>query len=235
MIGIFIEIVLSYFILKYAIKENLSVLGVKLTRYRFILFSVSIVWPVAYYCLFEFSVAALVHNPLKLNPDYTFSAFVNSVVYIIRAVVFEELIFRGALLYILIRKLGNQKAIIISSIAFGVYHWFSWNAFGSPLQMVFIFLSTGSVGYIFALAFAQSKTIYLPLALHFGTNFSTMILFSKNKAIGLQLLIKSFPADPVVPVAVISITVLVIHFSGFQILSYMYLKAIQKRSKPNTI
>lgn len=220
MIGILVELVLSYLILKYFANENLTALGLKLNRHRLFLLAVGFLWPVVFYCIFEFSVSALVHNPYKLNPTYSLSAFVDALLYVLRAVVFEELIFRGAIFYILIKKLGDQKAIVISSVAFGIYHWFSWNAFGNPAQMAMIFLTTASGGYIFALAFSKSRTMYLSSALHFGANCATMILFSRNKAIGTQILVKSFGVDPVVPMAVISIVVLIVHFTGFQLLTF---------------
>lgn len=226
MIGILVELVLSYLILKYFSGEKLSVLGLKLTGVRLMLLTLGFLWPVIYYCIFEFSVAALVHNPFKLNPGYSWSAFWIAFGYVLRAVVFEELIFRGAIFYMLIKKLGDQKAILISSVAFGIYHWFSWNAFGNPAQMAIIFLTTASGGYIFALAFAKSRTMYLPTALHLGANFATMILFSHNKAIGAQLLVKSFVVDPVVPMAVISIFVLIVHFTSFQIMTFWGLRKL---------
>lgn len=231
MIGILVELILSYLLLKYFAGENLSALGLKITRYRLLLLVTSFIWPVVFYCAFEFSVGALVHNPLKLNPEYSFSAFVDALLYVFRAVIFEELIFRGAIFYILIKKLGNQKAVLISSIAFGIYHWFSWNAFGNPAQMAIIFLTTASGGYIFGLAFATSRTMYLSSALHFGANFSTMILFSRNKAIGSHLMVKSLADDPVIPVAVISILVLIVHFTGFQVLTYLGIRFCRSEQK----
>jgi membrane protease YdiL (CAAX protease family) len=226
MIGILVELLLSFLILKYCLLENLEVLGLKPIGARLMLLALGFLWPVLYYCIFEFSVAALVNNPFKLNPGYSWSAFWNAMAYVLRAVVFEELIFRGAIFYVLIKKLGDQKAILISSVAFGIYHWFSWNAFGNPAQMAIIFLTTASGGYIFALAFAKSRTMYLPAALHLGANFATMILFSHNKAIGTQLLVKGFSVDPVVPMAVISIVVLVVHFTGFQVLTFLGLRKL---------
>ncbi|MES2456040.1 MAG: CPBP family intramembrane glutamic endopeptidase [Bacteroidota bacterium] len=226
MIGILVELVLSYLILKYFAGDNFAVLGLKLTKYRLLLLVLGVLWPVVFYSVFEFSVAALVHNPYHLKANYTPTAFIDALLYVFRAVVFEELIFRGAILYVLIKKLGYQKAVLISSIAFGIYHWFSWNAFGNPGQMAIIFFTTASGGYLFALAFAKSRTMYLPAALHFGANFSTMILFSKDKAIGTQLFVKSFAVDPVVPTVLISMSVLIVHYIGFQVFSYLVIRKL---------
>ncbi|HYC84114.1 MAG TPA: CPBP family intramembrane glutamic endopeptidase, partial [Chryseosolibacter sp.] len=85
-----------------------------------------------------------------------------------RSVLTEELVFRGALLIILINRIGIQRAILISASAFGVYHWFSFGIFGNVIPMIFVFIGTGLMGYGFALSFARTQTIWMPTALHLG-------------------------------------------------------------------
>ncbi|MCY7293030.1 MAG: CPBP family intramembrane metalloprotease [Ferruginibacter sp.] len=64
------------------------------------------------------------------------------------SVVIEELIFRCVPLYILIKKLGPSKAIIVSACAFGIYHWFSFGVIGNIPQMVIMFVITGLIGSV---------------------------------------------------------------------------------------
>ena len=97
-----------------------------------------------------------------------------------KSVLTEELIFRGAVLYILIRRLGQPKAIAISAIAFGVYHWFSYGIFGNIVLMVVVFIGTATMGYALALAFAKTRSILMPIGLHFGWNFTLNTIFSKG-------------------------------------------------------
>ena len=92
----------------------------------------------------------------------------------------EELIFRGALLYILIQKLGKLKGIIISSIAFGIYHWFTFEILGSIIPMIVVFIGTGLMGYAFALSFSKTKSIAMPIGLHLGWNFTVNTIFSNG-------------------------------------------------------
>jgi len=106
----------------------------------------------------------------------------------IKSVLFEELIFRGVLLYILIKKLGASTAIIISAIGFGIYHWFSFEVFGDLKQMIIIFLVTGTVGLLYAYAYAKTFSLYIPIALHFGWNATRSVIFS-DLAIGDQLFV----------------------------------------------
>lgn len=100
----------------------------------------------------------------------------------------EELIFRGALLYILIQKIGSRKSILISAIAFGIYHWFSYGVLGNVMAMILVFIGTGLMGSALAWAFSKTKSIVLPIGLHFGWNFIDNTLFS-NGPLGELLLI----------------------------------------------
>jgi len=222
MLGIIIELLLSWLLLKLIVKQNLSALGLRPTGRRIAAFVAGLLWPLLYFCVFEYVVSLLVKNPYRINPDYHLNKFWMENIYLFKSVAFEGLIFRAALLYILIKKIGPQSAVLTSAVAFGIYHWFSWNAFGNPVQMLIVFVTTGMAGYVFALAYEKTQSLYLPFALHFGCDFAEMILFSHDKGMGKQFLIKTFENDPVSPGAVVSIIVLVIHFIGFACLPGYY-------------
>jgi membrane protease YdiL (CAAX protease family) len=226
MLGIIVQLVISYFLLKYFVKQDIEALGLKPNQLRIIQLFLGILWALTYYCLYEFLLGTIVHNPYKINPSYTLVDFMNSVVYLLRTVGYEELMFRGAIFYILIEKIGAQKAVVISACTFGIYHWFTWQVFGNPVQMILVFLTTASGGFLFAMAYRRTGSMYLQFGLHFGCDLATMVIFSKNKTIGLQWLVKSFASDPIVPPAIISVPVLIIHFIGFQLLTYWMLRKI---------
>jgi uncharacterized protein len=115
---------------------------------------------------------------------------------------------------------------LLSAAAFGIYHWFSYNILGNPVQMTIIFLTTGVAGYIFAMAFQRTHSMYLPFGLHFGMDFAMMALFSSPNPKGVQLLLKSFPKDPVSPGSWISALVILLYFLGFPVLTYLGLRRI---------
>jgi uncharacterized protein len=190
MIGAIIELLLSWILLHFIEHRNLSALGFAPTTRRLRLVGLGFLLAAGYMSLFYLVEAALVHAPYHRNPDYTYSSLLKTGWYVFKSVLFEELIFRGALLYILIKRIGPTKAVLLSAIAFGIYHWFTIG-FGKPVQMAYIFLTMGLAGYTFAKAFEKTGTILLPFALHFGLNTAIMILFSKNTGIGPQLLIQA--------------------------------------------
>lgn len=231
MTGIIIEILISWLLLKYIQQEKLNVLGLAPTQVRIRQLLIGLLLPVAYTFLFEFSVAAIVHNPYRINTGYRLIDFGNASWYLVKSVAFEDLLFRGALFYILLKRTSAAKAILISAMVFGVYHWFSWNAFGNPVTMLMILLMTASAGYIFAMAFERTGSMYLGAGLHFGIDLAKSVLFSQDKSLGQQLLLKTYSKDPVSPEGWIGLIVIVIHFIGFQALVFWWLK--QKRIYAN--
>ncbi|HET8885913.1 MAG TPA: CPBP family intramembrane glutamic endopeptidase, partial [Salinimicrobium sp.] len=115
-----------------------------------------------------------------LNENITGGIILKSFWWDVKSVLTEELIFRGALLYILIRKIGSRKSILISAIAFGIYHWFSYGVLGNAVAMILAFMGTGLMGYAWAWAFSKTRSIMLPFGLHLGWNFFYNTIFSNG-------------------------------------------------------
>ncbi|MCK7595317.1 CPBP family intramembrane glutamic endopeptidase [Pseudomarimonas salicorniae] len=124
------------------------------------------------------------------NPDAGLALVMESLRWNINSVLYEELVFRGYLLYKAIEWLGVRRACFLSAAAFGVYHWFSYGVIGSLVPMVYVFLLTGSFGLMLAYSFAMSRSVVLPIALHLGWNLATILVFS-NGPLGAQLLVPS--------------------------------------------
>lgn len=228
MAGLIVELIISWLLLKFILHKNLFALGFKINSQQLISIIIAFFIPVAFLVIYLVSISLSVKSPYHLNPNYTFAAFKNSAAYVLIAVIYEELIFRGAILYILIKKIGAQKAVLISAISFGVYHWFTMGVLGQVVPMLFVFTVTAIMGYMFALSFSISKTIYFPFALHLGYNFTFMIIFSRSN-IGEQLLIPMYKNDPVkTGVAFQTITTL-IHYIVFPFIVWLYLHCLKKR------
>ncbi|MEF9479596.1 CPBP family intramembrane metalloprotease [Chryseobacterium sp. 1B4] len=190
MIGIIIELIISWMLLKFGAKKDLSVLGFKPSQRRLIHWCIGFLLAAAVCSLYHIMTTAFISNSWILNKQLTFSAALISLWWVVKSVLFEELLFRGALLYLAIEKWGATKACILSAICFGIYHWFSYNAFGNPFQMGIIFVMTGIFGWMLAVSFAKTRSMYFPIAIHLGWNLVNIIVFS-NGPLGKQLFMKA--------------------------------------------
>jgi membrane protease YdiL (CAAX protease family) len=182
MAGIIVELIISWLLLWFFCRKHLSVLGLKPTKSRVTGLGIGLVTAASCCTLHQIMTTEFVNNSWTLNKLATWDALVS--------VLYEELIFRGALLYIAMKKLGVLKACTLSAISFGIYHWFTFNVFGNPFMMVITFLMTAIVGFSWAFAFAKTRSIYLPIGLHFGWNMFYTIAFS-NGNLGQAIFVRT--------------------------------------------
>ena len=198
-IGALVSLILSWLILRFVAKEPLTVLGIVPNKRRLLELGAGMLF-MATIAVINFLWQAQVKGVhYEVNPDFGLGQLLGGTYWIFSAVLYEELIFRGALLYLLIRYLGAIKGCLISSIAFGVYHWFSYEVFGERLiLMAYIFFVTGAGGWMFAYAFAKTQSLYAPIGLHMGWNLVTAVVFSSGP-IGPQWLVEqgeaSYPSE----------------------------------------
>lgn len=196
MIGVGVVILLTWLLLRYVIHEPFSILGVAPTRQHLKELSAGMLFMAVVGFINFIWQAHFKEISYQINPDYGLLDFLRGSFWIFRGVLFEELIFRGVLLYLLIKYLGIIKACVISSIIFGIYHWFSYEVFGARLiLMIYVFLVTGAGGWLFAFAYAKTKSLYAPTGLHMGWNLVTAVVFSSGP-LGNQLLIEQGEAVP---------------------------------------
>jgi uncharacterized protein len=113
-----------------------------------------------------------------LNPALTGSGVLSQARANLNSVLFEELVFRGYLLYQAIRLFGTKVAIPIGAAAFGVYHWFSYGVLGAPVPMIYVFVITGAMDWMFCTAFASTRSVFAPIGLHLGWNAVSYMIFS---------------------------------------------------------
>jgi len=190
MIGLVVVILLTWLFLKYVVNEPISVLGIAPTSQRLRELTVGITFMAIVGFINFLWQADVKEITYAVSEDYSFFDFLWGSFWVFRSVLFEELLFRGVLLFLLIKYVGIFKGCLFSAITFGVYHWFSYEVFGERIiLMAYIFLVTGAGGWMFAYAYAKTKSLYLPTGLHFGWNFVTAIIFSSGP-IGNQLLIQ---------------------------------------------
>ncbi|MET9499417.1 CPBP family intramembrane glutamic endopeptidase [Streptomyces sp. NPDC006552] len=88
------------------------------------------------------------------------------------AAVTEELIFRGLLFRLVERGLGTYLALALSAAVFGASHLLNEDA--SLLGALAIAIEAGGM---LAAAYAATRSLWLPIGLHFGWNFAESGIF----------------------------------------------------------
>ncbi|OUS16502.1 CAAX protease family protein [Nonlabens dokdonensis] len=190
MIGILVAISISWLLLYLIEKKNILTLGLLPIGKRIKQFLIGLLITGILCVLVQYLESYLKSSTWILNKNITSGIVIKSFWWDFKSVLTEELIFRGALLYILIQKIGSKKSILISAIAFGNYHWFSYGVLGNVMAMILVFIGTGLMGYAWAWAFSKTKSIMLPFGLHLGWNFIYNTIFSKGPLGALVLIPK---------------------------------------------
>ena len=225
LIGIVVGVLLSWLVLKFGAKTTLKELAQGSGGYNLRLFSAGLLFA-GLVCVVQMLWQAFVFGKtLELNPELSTSLITGGVWWTTKSVIFEELLFRGALLVVAVRLLGNRRAILLSASCFGVFHWFTIGGLGNPVLMVFIFLLTGLAGLVWAHAFVVSRSLLLPIGLHLGWNLVTIVVFS-NGPIGSQLLLAQ---EGIQPTGWLNWVDLALKLSLMPGLTWFFLRMAEKR------
>jgi uncharacterized protein len=170
-------IIISWILVWVFEKENLSVLGLTPTKTRLKYFAV--VFSISSIC----SSTTFLLGALFAKEEYilamptTISSITIEVWNQFRAVLTEELLCRGVLLYILIKRIGQKWAIIISSILFALLHWLNAGIWGNMVPMIIVFVFTFAMGLLLAYSYAKTFSILIPFSIHFGWNLTQNYIF----------------------------------------------------------
>ncbi len=195
-------LVISWLLIWMFEKKNLSVLGLKPTKDRLKYFAILFIVSVL------FSSTAFLLRMYFAKEEYviTKSLSIESVLleiwYQFRTVLTEELLCRGALLYILIIRIGQTKAIVITSIFFAVLHWINAGVWGNFSQMTIVFTFTFAMGLLLAYSYSRTFSLLMPFAIHYGWNLTQNYIFPET-AIGNHIFTLAAP-PPIVTISYIA-------------------------------
>lgn len=172
---------ISWLLIWHFEKGNLLVLGLSPTKerlkYSAVLFFVSATISATSFLLRMY----FAKEQYTISPSLTTKSVLIEIWYQFRTVITEELLCRGALLYILIKNIGRIKAVVISSIIFAILHWINAGIWGNIIQMIIIFIFTFSMGLLLAYAYARTLSLLIPFAIHYGWNLTQNYIFSNTQ------------------------------------------------------
>ncbi|WP_138434765.1 CPBP family intramembrane glutamic endopeptidase [Winogradskyella algicola] len=180
MLGLLIIIVISWLLLHFFEQKSIDALGIMPSVNRAFQFFVGFI---------IISLIALINIYVEtriLNIDWelktvSYRTIFNALWYHLKSALTEDLIFRGAILYILIRRIGAKWAIFISALFFGVYHVFSYGMMNERLiPILYVILVTGFTGYVWAYSFYKTKSIMMGFGFHLGINITNSFFFESQ-------------------------------------------------------
>ncbi|NMM47710.1 CPBP family intramembrane glutamic endopeptidase [Marinigracilibium pacificum] len=180
MLGIFFGLILSWAILYLFERKSILSLGFTPVSKRLLQFITGFFISFTLCAIVQIIEISLRNQDILIADSSNLGNLSSMAFWDLKSVVTEELIFRGAILLVIIERFGKNAGIALSAISFGVYHWFSYGIIGNVIPMIVIFIGTALMGLAWALAFYKSKSILLPIGLHFGWNFTLNTIFSKG-------------------------------------------------------
>lgn len=91
------------------------------------------------------------------------------------AVVAEELMFRAVLFRIIEQRIGTWASLLLTGVLFGAAHLFNdhatlWSATAIAVE----------AGFMLAAAYAATRTLWVPIGVHFGWNFAQGGIFGTS-------------------------------------------------------
>ena len=204
-------------------KQNLKVLGLYPTKNRLKYFALHFTVSAI------FSATAFLLKMYFAKEAYTLSTSLSAkgillnIWYQCRTVFTEELICRGALLYIFIKKLGPSKAILISSLLFALLHWLNAGVWGNLNQLIISFGFTFTMGLLLAYSYARTFSLLLPFAIHFGWNLIQNYIFPGSLT-GDHLLVLAYPPPTVTISYIAFFTMLLLPKIAVIVINYLIIK-----------
>lgn len=95
----------------------------------------------------------------------SFSSIITPFAIAFSVAIFEETLLRGIIFRIVEEKLGSYISLLISAIIFGSVHLIN------PDSSVISSICIGIVGFMFGASYIYSRSLWLPIAIHFSWNF----------------------------------------------------------------
>lgn len=180
MLGLLVIIVVSWVLLYFIEKRSITALGITPLIKRLVQFLVGLAL-MSLIMLLSVYIETLIMKVEWSPRVFDANTMGNALGYHLRSALTEDLVFRGALLFILIQRLGAKWAILISAFCFGLYHVFSYGIGSQEIvAIVYVIVITGFVGYVWAYAFDKTKSIALGLGLHVAANMIRVFFFESQ-------------------------------------------------------
>ncbi|GAB3200146.1 membrane protease YdiL (CAAX protease family) [Pontibacter aydingkolensis] len=181
MLGNIVILVITWFLLRLEHKQLKNALGLTPPLYRLLQFSLGLLATAILAILIKYTFSFAANFAWVPATSISSGYLLTGLYTVINSVVYEELLFRGYILYKAIGYLGECKANFLSAAAFGIYYWFTFGILGAPVVMAWVFFYTGVWGLMFAYSYSRTRSLALPVGLHLGWNLVDQYVFSGDR------------------------------------------------------
>src|SRR5215472_3035729 len=144
--------------------------AIELSRFRIALLPLGILIGLIWFGLLIAMLYASGHY--QINGVAFPNRLVSAVIFALGTAIWEEVTFRGLLFRVTEQAWGTWVGVAVSAIAFGALHGLNPNA--SLAASIAIILESG---ILLAAAYFATRTLWLPIGLHFGWNFAEDFIF----------------------------------------------------------
>lgn len=185
MLGLVVILAVSQLLLYIFQRKSLLVLGPTPLRVRIFEFFMGFMLATVLALITVVADTAALHIVWSHNFS-SLSLLGSSFIYHLRSALTEDLLFRGAVLYILYKRFNIHSATLAMALAFGIYHWFSYGMLEGNVNLValiFVMITTGANGYVWGYTYLRTGSVIMPLAMHTAWNF-VLTLFYETQPYG---------------------------------------------------
>ena len=163
-INIIIKSLFIVFSIFYIKKYNFSKIELKKLRINSLLFL-----PFLLICASNFYVCFI--DKIVINKDINILNLIINLLLCLLTAINEEIVFRGVIFKEFKNNNSNFKAILYSSIAFGLVHILNISSIASIPYTLLQCLYSFALGLVLSLAYCYSKNLIISILIHFLFNF----------------------------------------------------------------
>ncbi len=162
-------------------KKSLNDIGLNFKSKNLLLIPLGLLIGASAFLLAKYFRAISLGETFNISPTINYKSILYGLYTILPTVAVEEFLFRGYLFKKTIEISSVLKANIIFSILFTLIHVFDAGVINNPGMIVFLVISIPVGHLFFATALLKSKSLFFPIGIHLGNNWSTRHLIADNK------------------------------------------------------
>ncbi|TXT65783.1 MAG: membrane protein of unknown function [Promethearchaeota archaeon] len=135
---------------------------------------------------YQFEISTIIGQPDQETGALGYFTFISN----LQPAIWEEIAFRGVILVLLLNTFSNKNAIIIDSVAFGVFHLINLFVGADPLFTLYQVFFATCLGIVLAYMTVKFKTLIPAMIAHYTNNvFQPLVSNAMIPDYGLEIIL----------------------------------------------